>query len=374
MEDEVGRLNRIDYGDMIYFDADRGIAGTTYPIGTAGMPSDVIADVITICAALGLDQIHVHGSLTLGASMEHYNFHGDEHEDITDQLDLNGQDVDGSHISELIVTGAQGGTGLLTLIRCVVNALTVFNGRMENCRFYGGAFSFKDAGNIDIDDCENIISVATITVQAPTLASIKQYAGNLILTLQDGGVCRLEGFKGSLEIDEMTGGTLNVYANGADITINADCSGGTINIYGNARVTDNSGATVVNDYTKETQLDSLFQEQPDTAVNITAIAGGETDVFDLNVANTRYIVRNLRLKCVDPGVDTVTVRLRELINDVSTIVSTFDITTANFGTYYTLMDMFGIPYLAGDDLQVTVRASGGGPYAVTGQYSHGLTT
>ncbi|KKK82678.1 hypothetical protein LCGC14_2801010, partial [marine sediment metagenome] len=49
------------------------------------------------------------------------------------------------------------------------------------------------------------------------------------------------------------------------------------------------------------------------------------------------------------------------------------ITTANFGTYHSLMDMFGLAHLAGDDLQVTVRASAGGPYAVTGQYSHATT-
>jgi hypothetical protein len=33
------------------------------------------------------------------------------------------------------------------------------------------------------------------------------------------------------------------------------------------------------------------------------------------------------------------------------------------------MDMFGLPHLAGDVLQVTVQASAGGPYAVTGQYT-----
>jgi len=117
----------------------------------------------------------------------------------------------------------------------------------------------------------------------------------------------------------------------------------------------------------------IFHEQADVAVNITAINGAETDVFDLNVANTRYIVRSLRLKCADPGANTVTVRLYKLVNDVSLQVDSFDITAANFATYHSLMDMFGLPHLAGDDLQVTVRASAGGPYAVTGQYSHGKT-
>lgn len=108
-------------------------------------------------------------------------------------------------------------------------------------------------------------------------------------------------------------------------------------------------------------------------VNINAIAGGETDVLLLNVADTRYIVRSLRVKSVDPGVNTVYVRLYELINDVLTLVDTFDITTANFGTYFSLMDMFGLPQIVGDQLQVTVQASAGGPYAVTGEYSYANT-
>jgi len=117
----------------------------------------------------------------------------------------------------------------------------------------------------------------------------------------------------------------------------------------------------------------IFHEQADVAVNITAINTAETDVFHLSAVSTRYIVRSLRLKCADPGVNTVTVRLYELVNDVLTEVDSFDIDSSNFGTYHSLMDMFGLPHLAGDELQVTVRASAGGPYAVTGQYSHAKT-
>lgn len=117
-----------------------------------------------------------------------------------------------------------------------------------------------------------------------------------------------------------------------------------------------------------------LHEQADVAVSVLADNLGETNVFNLAAANTRYIVRSLRLKCADPGADTVTVRLYEFINDVLTVVDSFDITAANFATYHSCMDMFGLPYLAGDQLQVTVQASGGGPYSVTGQYSHATTT
>ncbi len=129
-------------------------------------------------------------------------------------------------------------------------------------------------------------------------------------------------------------------------------------------------------YTYDAELagsTGVFHEQADVAVTINAINASETDVFDLNVADTRYIVRSLRLKCADPGANTVTVKLYELVNDVSIAVDSFTIDTDNFGTYHSLMDMFGLPHLAGDDLQVTMQASAGGPYAVTGQYSHSKT-
>ncbi len=373
MIDEEGTLKDIHYRDRIFFDSVNGVAGTIYPVGTAGLPSNTIADVILMCAARNLKVIDVFGALALGAAMENYTFIGHRHENPAAMFDLNSQDVDDSLIEKCIVTGTQGGTGFLTLQDCLIYQITNFQGIANLCNIYD-SMSLLNAGFADLSKCNSVHSDLTITVNAPTRASFKECSGNCTFTGQTGGVLYVRGYKGTLVIDAMTLGTCSIYANGADITINNTCNGGTINIYGNARVTDNSAAgCTVNDYTISTELDTVFREQADTAVNITAIAGGETDVFDLNAAATRYIVRNLRLKCADPGANTVTVRLRELVNDVSTIVSSFDITTANFGTYYTLMDMFGIPHLAGDDLQVTVQASGGGPYVVVGQYSHAIS-
>lgn len=121
-------------------------------------------------------------------------------------------------------------------------------------------------------------------------------------------------------------------------------------------------------------INSGFQEQPDTAVNINAIAAGETNVLNLAAVGTRYIVRSLRLKCADPGAETCTVRLYEFINDVLTVVDTFAIDAINWATAHSLMDMWGLPHLAGDNLKVTVQMSGGPAVAVTGQYSWSSAT
>jgi len=127
----------------------------------------------------------------------------------------------------------------------------------------------------------------------------------------------------------------------------------------NALVADIEGAT------------GIFHEQEDAGFTEEIVAA-ETFIVTLNVADTRYILRDLRIKCEDPtAANTVTITLYTLINDVETAVDTFVITNANFGTYHSLMDMFGVPYVAGDSIRVSATGSAAGPYTLDGQYSHG---
>lgn len=116
----------------------------------------------------------------------------------------------------------------------------------------------------------------------------------------------------------------------------------------------------------------ILYEQSDAAVNITAIADSGITVLNLRTANTRYVIRNLRLKCADPGANTVTITLWEFINDAFIAVDTFAITTSNYTTYFNLYDMFGETQLAGDSIMIMAQ-SGAGSYAVTGQYSYAKT-
>jgi hypothetical protein len=116
----------------------------------------------------------------------------------------------------------------------------------------------------------------------------------------------------------------------------------------------------------------ILFEQADVPVTMNA-TDVEADILDLSTASTRYMLRDLLIKCADPGAETVTVRLYRLINDVQTLVKDFDITTTTYTGYFNLMDMFGVPHLAGDDIRITVIASAAGPYAITGQYSYAKT-
>jgi hypothetical protein len=113
------------------------------------------------------------------------------------------------------------------------------------------------------------------------------------------------------------------------------------------------------------------QFQPEVAVNINAILASETDFFNLSSAGRHYIVDNMFLKSADPGAgNSVIVRLYKLVNGVLTVVNAPIINIDNLNTYFSLMSLFGLPNLAGDNLKVTVQQQvGGGPTAITGSYS-----
>ena len=116
---------------------------------------------------------------------------------------------------------------------------------------------------------------------------------------------------------------------------------------------------------------NIFYELESIAVseNIGAV---ETFIIALNAADTRYILRGLRLKSADPGVgETIAVKLYEFLNGVEVMVDDFEIDHNNFETSHSLMGMFGSPAISGDSIRVSLTGGDAGPIAVTGQYSYG---
>lgn len=111
-----------------------------------------------------------------------------------------------------------------------------------------------------------------------------------------------------------------------------------------------------------------------TAINATAVVSPGVDLLDLVDTDNKetYKLNNLRIKCADPGANKVTITLYELINGVSTLVDTFEITTDNYTTYFSLFDMFGLTHVSGDDITVNATASAGS-YAITGNYQYDIS-
>ena len=271
------------YYDRVFYDLVNGIAGTGWPVGTPQVPSNVIADVITMCTTRNLRNIDVHGALQLLATMEHYCFFGHCHESIADVVDLNGQDVDNSRFDNCVITGAQGGTLLATYIDCILYNMTGFRGMAERCALYTPLA--VSVGVSDFDHCTSLHQVLTVTVGTPTRLSFKEFSGGMILTAQTAGAVLVRGISGYLEVDAMNGAgaTLDIYAHGTDIQINANCLAGTINIYGDARVTVIAGATVtVNNHTIQVEggalgLTTFGQE---TAAGVAADGVNDVTLFD----------------------------------------------------------------------------------------------
>jgi len=231
MIDRDGQLKRIDMNGVIYFDSILGIDGTTYPIGTRELPSNTIADVITLCGLLNIRHINVRGVLVLAAAMSAYRFEGYKHLDIAHTVNLGGQDVSVSSFHRLIITGAQGGAGLASYDDCMLLSVTGFNGVATLCGLIT-AITLAAATSTAFINCFSYLGACTINLGTPTIANFENLTGSFILANQ-------------------TAGITNIWAaNGCEIIINNTCNGGTINIYGSGWVTDNSaGGCTVNNYT-----------------------------------------------------------------------------------------------------------------------------
>lgn len=167
---------------------------------------------------------------------------------------------------------------------------------------------------------------------------------------------------------------------------------GSLHVYGDAELTGAVGATngtatitidgISRIYGAITATGTVTYKgvYPQAAVNITAIAASETDFVNLALtAGFRWNIRDLVMKAADPGVNTIAVRLYQLVNAALVNTHTFTIATAGalvrgtsggFALYFSLDDMFTKQELADDNMKITVQASGGGPYAVTGAYKY----
>jgi len=99
-----------------------------------------------------------------------------------------------------------------------------------------------------------------------------------------------------------------------------------------------------------------YQEDiPDTDVSDTATTT-ESECILLDIGpqqSRRFCLRHLRIKAqADPATNTMTVKLYEYFQGALVNVDTFDIDTTNWGTYQSLMDMFGLQEIHSDAIRV----------------------
>lgn len=246
------------FNGSVYFDA-AGVAGTEYPIGSPTMPCSNVANTQAIATNINSNRIHVKGLMTLAQAWAGYQFTGDNLPAAGDSIALAGQDVSGSTFQDILISGAQGGAGLISIWNGVMVDVSEFNGFAHNTSIYN-TLGLKDACYVDVDFSHAAFAALTITVQAPTRAAFKDLRGTITLTAQDGGETFICGMNGYLTIDAMTAGTITICMDAGTITINGNCTGGTINIEGIANVTGAGGGVVINNNTESAKIDSLATE------------------------------------------------------------------------------------------------------------------
>ncbi|MFA5401807.1 MAG: hypothetical protein WC359_15250 [Dehalococcoidia bacterium] len=230
----VATITEIYPDGAVWFDEFSGITGTAYPYGTPEFPVNSEADARTIAIANNLNKIAIAGEFIVPAAMEGYAFIGTGRYNADDTVNFNGQDVDSCSFHRCSITGANGGTGMITtydgfLVNPTNLAGAFFRGLIQACTIQAGATA------VDFHNCAGWQGSATITVGTPNPLNVFEWTGSLIL-------------------DAQTGGVTNVYLSGGSVTINVTCVGGAINLYGVGNITDNSGGATVNDYTLNTAL------------------------------------------------------------------------------------------------------------------------
>lgn len=132
-------------------------------------------------------------------------------------------------------------------------------------------------------------------------------------------------------------------------------------------------AAIFNMLTLATGPNGIFFQQDSVAINASATAASETAIIDLSTSSTLYQLNNLVIKSADPGTYAVNVKLYELVNDVLTETKLYPIQTNAYQTYFDLPTLYGLQQVSGSQLKVTIQATGGGPFAVTGQYQYAKT-
>ena len=224
-------------GGAIWIDTVNGVAGTTdFENGTVNNPVDTIADALTLAASVGLDAFQVlpGSSITLGASVDGYEFRGFSY-----TIALNGQSVSGTKFIGATVSGNDDGSnGTATVYeRCGMGSNTLGANILLGCRMTGDVV-LAEAADYFWDQCySGVAGTGTPSVDLESAAetknlSIRHYSGGMELKNHGAG-----------------SGTHNTSIEGfGQVVLNANCAGGTVAIRGNFTVTDNaSGAVTLSD-------------------------------------------------------------------------------------------------------------------------------
>jgi hypothetical protein len=214
--------------DGVYVDDINGVAGTTWPIGTPGMPVSNLADAFTIAVARNLKVIHLSGSFVLSDNIpDMYTFVGESSGSA--DIDFNNHDAAASNFKNLYLTGIATG-GSIWVEDCYCENLTADIGFGRNCVFTG-----------------------SVTIMAASIISFCQFVG-CQLTVPEDAVYLTDISGGLVLLQSGASVSVYVYGNALHFEIDVSCTGGSVDIDGDVYVIDSSGGATINDYSTPTRI------------------------------------------------------------------------------------------------------------------------
>ena len=218
------------YSGEVAIDLTYGQAGTDYPIGTRGVPSNNFLDAIAIAEARGMGTFLLVSSMTLDgdADFEGYVILGESPITTTVNI-LSAANVTSCDFRNLTITGTLDGNNLFR--DCHVQTINFFNGALYTCGLEG---TITLGGNLqaDIIDCYSGIAGG-----GPGLTPTINMGGS-------GQSLAIRGYNGGLAITNCTSNTDNsIDMSSGRVLLESSVTDGDFYIRGVATVSDNSTGT-----------------------------------------------------------------------------------------------------------------------------------
>ncbi len=213
-------------GPGIYLNDAAGNTNTVDGVdGTITNPVSTIAAAKTIADSLSFDRIYLVNdtAITLAATMEDYEFVGIG-DVAANSVNLGSQDVDNAYFENVLISGAQGGTGRFMAYKCALSTLTSLEVLAWECAIVNNLTVRDDCY---FDKCWSAV------------------AGNATPTLDINSVANVDiswrHYSGGLQVDNAVATTTMSFESDGQIIVDATCNASfALTVRGSCSITDNA--------------------------------------------------------------------------------------------------------------------------------------
>ena len=221
-----------EYAGGIWIDDGAANTNTTaYVDGTRVNPVSTLAAAKTLADAIGFQRYYLinNSNLTLAATHEDWEFIGIGEGSL---IDFGSQDVDNSHFEHLMISGTQGGTGVVGLHRCYLNTIDSLEAVVTNSS-YSDTISLRVSTNTVFDGCySHVAGNATPGLDFNSTGTIN---------------VDMRHYSGGLALFNMTSSHTISYESDGQLVIDGSCTSANVTARGNMTITDNGTTTSLTD-------------------------------------------------------------------------------------------------------------------------------